>query len=693
MIRAAESCSCPIREVGPPMALGCSSQFLLFMSILESFINGRCDLADPCNRIASRDEPDDSYDFVVVGGGTAGSVVAARLSENPQWKVLLLEAGGDEPTPSAVPAWVTAYWGRKETDWSYNTEPQEKACKDSDNVCSWPRGKMLGGCSTINGMMYMRGNAADYDGWAVNGATGWSWFEVLPYFLKSEDNREIDKGVSGQYHNVGGPLPVQKFRYAPRFAHDVVSAGIEMGYPPTSDLNGETSTGFTITQTFNDNGSRYTTARAYLRPASKRENLHIILNALGSRVIIDPTTKKVTGVEYIKDGQKKTVGVTKEAVLSGGTINSPQILLLSGVGPKETLDKFNIPVIKELPGVGQNLHNHVGVTLEFTLTKEPDVPELSWQSAMEYMLKREGPLSATGMSQLTGKVNSRFASAGGRHPDVQFFFGGYYASCSDGSVGDADKIEDEKNRRSVTISAIALQPRSRGYLTLKSIDPTQPPLMQPNYFLNEHELNVAADAARIAYRLANTTILREKYGMQPTKGYGAECPGGENNPTDDFFKCLAQLHTAPENHQVGTCKMGAKDDPMAVVDPQLKVYGIEGLRVVDASIMPTVPSGNTAAPVIMVAERGAEFILTRHQLFKNRFGQNVPDGGNHATNADSDINRWTDNDSDNEHKWDERWKPWDKNWHHSQWEQQPNNYHDVDWQTKNKEKTDHQYVR
>ncbi|XP_050353192.1 glucose dehydrogenase [FAD, quinone]-like [Nymphalis io] len=690
MIRAAESCPCPIREVGPSMTLGCSSQFLLFMSILESFINGRCDLADPCNRITNRDEPDDSYDFVVIGGGTAGSVVAARLSENPQWKVLLLEAGGDEPTQSAVPAWVTAYWGRNETDWSYYTVPQEKACKDSDNVCSWPRGKMLGGCSTINGMMYMRGNAADYDGWAVNGATGWSWFEVLPYFLKSEDNREIDKGVSGQYHNVGGPLPVQKFRYAPRFAHDVVSAGIEMGYPPTSDLNGETSTGFTIAQTLNDNGSRYTTARAYLRPASKRENLHIILNALGSRVIIDPNTKKVTGVEYIKDGQTNTVGVIKEAVLSGGTMNSPQILLLSGVGPKETLDKFNIPVIKDLPGVGQNLHNHVGVTLEFTLTKEPDVPELSWQSAMEYMLKREGPLSATGMSQLTGKVNSRYASAGGRHPDVQFFFGGYYASCSDGSLGDADKLENEKNKRTVSISAVALQPRSRGYLTLQSIDPTQPPLMQPNYFLHEHELGVVADAARIAYRLANTTILREKYGMQPTEGYGAECPGGGIDPTDEFFKCLTQLHTAPENHQVGTCKMGAKDDPMAVVDPQLKVYGIEGLRVVDASIMPTVPSGNTAAPVIMVAERGAEFIVTRHQLFKNRFGQNVPNGGNYPANAD--IHRWTDNDSDNEHKWEERWKPWDKNWHHS-WDQKPSNYHDVDWQTKNNVKNDHQHVR
>ncbi|XP_034827830.2 glucose dehydrogenase [FAD, quinone]-like [Maniola hyperantus] len=624
MIRAAETCACPIREIGPSMTGSCSSQFFLFMSILESFINGRCDLADPCNRVTDIGVPDDSYDFVVVGGGTAGSVVAARLSENPQWKVLLIEAGGDEPIPSSVPAWMTAYWGQKDTDWNYSTVPQEKACLDSGGVCSWHRGKMLGGCSVINGMMYMRGNPTDYDGWAVNGAAGWSWLEVLPYFLKSEDNREIGNIVSGQYHNVGGPLPVQRFKHAPRFAHDVVSASIEMGYPPTSDLNGETGTGFTIAQTLNDNGSRYSTARAYLRPASKRENLHILLNAEGSRVIVDPITKKVTGMEYIKDGQKNIVGVNKEVVLSGGTINSPKVLLLSGIGPKDTLEQFNIPVIADLPGVGQNLHNHVGIKLEFTLTKEPDVNELSWESAMEYMLKRQGPLSSTGLSQLTGKVNSRLAAADGRSPDVQFFFDGYSAACGDGSVGDPETLSDESNKRTFNISVIAVQPRSRGYLTLESTDPQQPPKLQPNYFLEEHELDVIVDGARIAYRLANTTILREKYGTQPTEGYGSECPGGGLNPTDEFFKCLAKLHTAPENHQVGTCKMGAADDPMAVVDPQLKVYGIEGLRVADASIIPTVVSGNTAGPVVMIGERAAEFVITKYQKqLRDLYGENT----------------------------------------------------------------------
>lgn len=684
MIRAPESCACPILEVGPPMAGTCPGQFLLFMGILEAFVNGRCDLADPCRRVHDQEKLDESYDFIVVGGGTAGSVVAGRLSANPQWKVLLIEAGGDEPTQSSVPAWVTAYWGREETDWMYKTEPQERACLHENGKCSWPRGKMLGGCSVINGMMYMRGHAADYDAWAVNGATGWSWFDVLPYFLRSEDNKEIGKGISGQYHSRGGPLPVQRFRHAPEFAHDVVSAAIELGYPPTSDLNGDTITGFTIAQTFNDAGSRYSTARAFLRPASHRDNLHVLLNAVVARVLFHPGSKKVSGVEYTKNGETRTVRVSKEVILSSGTLNSPQILLLSGIGPKETLEKYNIPLVQERLGVGQNLHNHVGINLEFTLTKEPDSKNLDWSSAMDYMLNREGPLSSTGMSQLTGIVNSRLAAAGGRHPDIQFFFGGYYASCSDGVAENPDEVLKKPDKREISISAVALQPRSRGYLTLRSADPQDHPIMQPNYFLENHEVDVLVDAAKIAYKLANTTIMREKYGMKPTEGYGSECPGGGVEPTDDFFKCLARQHTAAENHQVGTCKMGPASDPMAVVDMELKVHGINGLRVIDASIMPTVPSGNTAAPTIMIAERGAEFVTSRYQRSKiqpdplaNRFG--VPD----EPNKQNEDKLYTFTNYNNNNDWPEegqRWKPW-KEFHGATWEHK-NFDHDEDWHEK-----------
>ncbi|VVC99736.1 unnamed protein product [Leptidea sinapis] len=374
-----------MRNVGPSMATMCGNQLFLFMSILERYVNGRCDLVDPCNRITDTKHLDDSYDFIVVGGGTSGSAVAARLSEETKWKVLVVEAGGIEPTPASVPAWFAAYWSRNDTDWNYFTEPQTKACLSKGGKCPWLRGKMIGGCSVINGMMYMRGHPADYDGWAAQGSTGWSWAEVLPYFMKGEDNKEIDSVV----------------------------------------------------------------------------------------------------------------------ILAGGTINSPQILLLSGIGPKETLSKFNIPLIKDLPGVGKNLMNHVGLSLKFTLSKEPEVPELNWSSAMEYITERRGPLSSTGLSQST--------------------------------------------------------------------NPLDPPLMQPNYFKDEHELNVLIRASKIAYQLANTTLLREKYGIKPSKDWASEC-GNSMRPTNEFFRCVAQRYTEPENHQVGTCKMGT--DSMSVVDPELRLYGI-----------------------------------------------------------------------------------------------------------------------
>ncbi|XP_050677300.1 glucose dehydrogenase [FAD, quinone]-like [Leptidea sinapis] len=303
----------------------------------------------------------------------------------------------------------------------------------------------------------------------------------------------------------------------------------------------------------------------------------------------------------MKNDQVFNIGVKKEVILAGGTINSPQILLLSGIGPKETLSKFNIPLIKDLPGVGKNLMNHVGLSLKFTLSKEPEVPELNWSSAMEYITERRGPLSSTGLSQGVGIINSKI-TPNSSYPDVQFFFYGYNAACP-GTTRSNGNIY--RRRRDIIISPIALQPRSQGYLTLKSTNPLDPPLMQPNYFKDEHELNVLIRASKIAYQLANTTLLREKYGIKPSKDWASEC-GNSMRPTNEFFRCVAQRYTEPENHQVGTCKMGT--DSMSVVDPELRVYGITGLRVVDASVIPTLPRSNLQAPVLMIAERGMEFI-------------------------------------------------------------------------------------
>ncbi|KAI5634038.1 GMC oxidoreductase domain-containing protein [Phthorimaea operculella] len=618
-----EACQCPVdpisAQLGPDLGEACTwGGAYIFMMVLRKFIMGRCDLVDPCHRFPQDRVPDESYDFIVVGGGTAGAVVAGRLSANPRWKVLVLEAGGDEPPISSVPAMLTAYWTRNDTDWNYHTEPTDRACRSNGNEgcywprakmfvaamltaywtrndtdwnyhteptdracrsngnegCYWPRAKMFGGSATFNGMMYMRGHAADYDGWAINGAKGWSWAEVFPFFLMSEDNKQIGKLVSREHHNKGGPMPVQQFNYAPPLAHSVVAASIELGYPPTTDLNGDNVTGFTIAQTFNNHGSRYTTTRGYLRPNSHRKNLHVVFHAHVYKLIVDPVTKKVTGVEYLdlnNGNEKKKVKVTKEVILSGGTMNSPQILLLSGIGPRETLDKFNIPTIADLPGVGQNLHNHVGVDLSFVMTKSKDTPELNWGTAAQYLLSRTGPLSATGMSQVTGLANTKYAPAGGRHPDAQFFFRGADADCADGTMPDANSIEKHPV---LGISVVNLQPKSRGYMTIRSIDPMVKPLFQPNYFLEERDVDVLVDAAKIAYALTNTSILQSKYGMIPNPDHGTEC-GDVNQITDEFLKCMIKTHTAPENHQVGTCKMGDRSDPMAVVDTELKVHGVE----------------------------------------------------------------------------------------------------------------------
>ncbi|XP_049879212.1 glucose dehydrogenase [FAD, quinone]-like [Pectinophora gossypiella] len=608
-----EPCACPITDIGPDLGGTCYGQMFTFMLIIRKFLQGRCDLADPCNRFPLDRQADDSYDFVVIGGGTAGSVVAARLSANPQWKVLLLEAGGDEPTLSSVPAWVTAFWWRNDTDWNYYTEPQEKACQDKeDHKCYWPRAKMLGGCSAINGMMYMRGHPADYDGWAVNGAKGWSWSDVLPYFLMSEDNKQIGTLVSKEHHNRGGPMPVQQFRYAPPLAHDIVAAAIELGYPPTTDLNGDNITGFTIAQTFNNNGSRYTTARGYLRPVSHRQNLHVVFHSQVSKVVVDPLTKKVTGVDYIdlRSGQEKTVKVTKEAIISAGPLNTPQVLQLSGIGAKATLDKYNITTIMDLPGVGQNLQNHVGVNLDFVLNNEAEINQLNWASAMTYLLLRDGPLSGTGVAQTTGIVNTKYAPASGQHPDIQLLFRGYSSDCSSGEMQDDALVE---TRRSFTsISVINLQPRSRGYITINTTDPLAPPVLQPNYFDDDMDVKTLSEGARIAYKLSNATILKTKYGIEVKPDFGSEC-GSSEGLSDEYLSCLTRYHTAPENHQVGTAKMGPASDSMSVVDTELKVHGIEGLRVIDASIMPAVTTGNTAATVIMIGERGSHFIMTQYQ--------------------------------------------------------------------------------
>lgn len=616
-------CNCTAPFIGPSLTDTCGAgAFVVFMGMLDMFLRKQCDLADPCGRVTDRERVDfTGYDFIVVGGGSGGAVVASRLSEIPEWKVLLLEAGGDEPPGSQVPSMLLNYHG-SDLDWKYKTEPEAVACLGNPQQrCDWIRGKVLGGSSVLNGMMYIRGHARDYNAWAEAGNTGWSYQEVLPYFIKSEDNRQVAEMDRG-FHGVGGLLSVDQFPHRPPLAEALLEAGQELGYPSDVDLNGRSYTGFVIAQTTSRNGSRMSTARAFLRPARGRPNLHVILNATVTKILMNPRTKTAEGVEFVRNGNKQTVRASKEVILAAGAINSPQLLLLSGIGPKQDLSRVGVPLVHDLRGVGQNLHNHVAVFINFVLNENATV-DLDWAAAMDYMLHRRGPLASTGLSQVTAKLNSKYADASGDNPDVQLFFGGYLANCAKtGVIGEPEDLDNPAYKRRISVSPVVLHPKSRGYLTLKTSDPLDPPLMYANYFSDPADMATLLDAINMTLKLGNTRVLKERFGFELDKTPIPSCIQKYPFGSDGYWECYARTATGPENHQVGSCRMGPSSDPMAVVDPELRVYGVKNLRIMDASIIPMVVSGNTNAPVIMIAEKGSD-LVKRSWLpndIGNRFG-------------------------------------------------------------------------
>ncbi|XP_017890997.1 glucose dehydrogenase [FAD, quinone] [Ceratina calcarata] len=594
------SCNCPLApSTGPTLASTCGgSSFMLFMGLLEVFLRSQCDLEDPCNRPSPPPVVNSRYDFVVIGGGSGGATVAARLSEEPRFSVLLLEAGPDEPTGTHIPSFFLNFLGT-DIDWQYNTESEDTAClNNNDRKCYWPRGKVLGGTSVMNGMTYMRGSRKDYDDWAKLGNVGWSYQDVLPYFIRSEDNLQANIMDYG-YHGVGGPLTVTQFPYHPPLSYALLDAGKELGYRVV-DLNGRTHTGFAIAQTTSRNGSRLSTARAFLRPARNRPNLHIMLNSTATRILFD-NNKRAVGVEFVHDEKINRVSVAKEVVVSGGAINSPQILMNSGIGPKEDLNAVGVPVVHDLPGVGKNLHNHVAYTLVYTIN-DTDTTPLNWATAMEYLLFRDGLMSGTGVSEVTAMVNTKYANPRDDHPDVQFIFGGYLADCAEtGMVG-----ETKGANRSILVFPTYLHPKSRGYIRLRNNDPLSKPLIYPKYLSEPEDVAALVDAIKIGLRFGETDALK-RYGFQLNRTPVKNCEHLKFG-CDAYWECAVKHDTMPENHQAGSCKMGPPDDPLAVVDNQLRVRGVRGVRVADTSIMPKVTSGNTNAPAIMIGERAADFI-------------------------------------------------------------------------------------
>lgn len=455
-------------------------------------------------------------------------------------------------------------------------------------------------------MNYIRGNKRDFDDWEAMGNTGWSYKDVLTYFIKSENNLQTDL-VDPGYHGVGGPMYISHFPFYFPLEKDLIKAAREMEQR-IGDPNGENQIAFSISQTTSKHGVRFSSARSFLRPVKNRKNLHILLSTLVTKVLIDIETKKAYGVEIVKeDGSKETILTAKEVVLCGGAMGSPKILLHSGVGDETLLRDVGISVVHHLPGVGRNLQNHFGYIVEFT-TNQTNDNDLNWTEVMKYVQFRNGAMSTSGNSVI-GFIQTKYVNQSENYPDIKFQFGGYQAGCrKTGIIWDVDDVETvgEMPTRKVSMSSVLLRPRSRGYLTIKSNDPISLPKLFSGYFSDSIDIPPIIEGIKFLIKLSKTNALR-KYSLELDKTLVKGCEGYPFG-SDRYWECAIRRETYTQHHQAGTCKMGPDSDLEAVVDPQLRVKGVHGVRVVDASVMPKVTAGNTLAPIVMIAEKASDMI-------------------------------------------------------------------------------------
>jgi len=533
---------------------------------------------------APGDEAGEAFDYVIVGGGTAGCVLANRLSFDPSRRVLMLEAG-----PEDRYVWIHVPIGYGKTmfhpvyNWGFYTDPDPGM--DSRRIY-WPRGRGLGGSSSINGLIYVRGQPEDYDAWAADGNRGWGWKDVLPYFVRSESNT---RGAS-DVHGDRGPLSCSDIGAKHELIEAIIAGAGELGVPRNDDFNGGRQEGVGYYQLFTQRGFRCSTAVGYLKPVRHRANLAVRTNAHATRVLFEDG--RASGVEYLRDGRLERVRARGEVILAAGALQSPQLLQLSGIGPGALLQQFGIPVVRDLPGVGENLQDHLQLRLLYRCTKAittNDDLNSWWRSArigLQWLLFRSGPL-AIGINQ--GGLFTRVLPESTR-PDIQFHFATLSADLAGAKPHPFPGF---------TFSVCQLRPTSRGAVRLASPDPLAAPSMQPRYLSTELDRRCAIAAVRFARTLASTDAV--------TPYVEREIRPGPEAQSDDELLAFCRAYGATIFHPSGTCRMGR--DAMAVADDRLRVHGVGGLRVVDCSIMPTLVSGNTNAPVVMIAEKASDMIV------------------------------------------------------------------------------------
>jgi len=527
----------------------------------------------------------ENFDYIIAGAGSAGCVLANRLSADPSKRILLLEAGGRDWYPWIhVPVGYFKTLHNPLTDWSYKTQPDPGL---NGRSIDWPRGRTLGGSSSINGLLYVRGQREDYDHWRQLGNTGWSYEDVLPYFIRSEDQQN----GADDYHGVGGELSVQNMRAKRDICEALIDAAGELGVPRNDDYNGATQEGAAYFQQTAKNGFRCSTARGFLNPVKSRANLEIVTHALVEKVLMEDG--RATGIGISVKGQPRSYGLNPggEVILSAGAIGSPQILQLSGIGPGALLQGLGIPVLKDLAGVGANLQDHLQIRTVYevnvpTLNREINTFFLRMLIGMQYVFARTGPMSM-GASQVCIFARSRPEK---ETPDIQYHF----------QPLSAEKPGIKMHPfPGVTLSVCQLRPESKGRIEIVSPDPKAYPEIHPNYLSTPMDQQTAVDSLKFTRRLVETDALKPFIIRE-------HLPGPEVK-TDEQLLDSARNIAQTIYHPTSTCKMGS--DETSVVDERLRVHGIGGLRVVDASIMPAIVSGNTNAPAIMIAEKGSDMII------------------------------------------------------------------------------------